>query len=164
MGRQAVLTGRGVNQGALAAVLVALVNRVHSQCVPAVNSGSAATFKTTVVPSGGIVFEINGVRYLKADLSAQVITGFNIPTTAAGQWLHLRVQLDKDGTVSILFSGPFATLAEAKENPPTRSVATATICSIILPPSFVPGTTALDVTNVTYIDGDPDLRAIDIPA
>lgn len=163
MARQAVVSGRGMNQGAVMAILVALVNRVASQVVPAVNAGSAATFKTTVVPSGGIVYRINSIRYLKADLSAQVITGFNIPNTAAAQFLHLRVELNTSGTVGILFSGPFASAAEALENPPTRSAAKATICSIIIPPSFTIGTTALDVTNVAFYDGDPDLRAIDIP-
>jgi hypothetical protein len=147
----------------MASVLIALVNRVHSQAVPAVNSGGAATFKTTVVPTGGIVFNINGIRYLKANLSAQVISGFNIPNTAASQWLHLRVELDTGGTVGILFSGPFANSAEALENPPTRSAAKVTLCSIIIPPSFTIGTTALDAANVTFYDGDPDLRAIDIP-
>lgn len=163
MARQAIVSGRGMNQGALAAVLIALVNRVKVQVVPAVNSGGAATFKTTVVPSGGIVFEINGVRYLKADLSAQVITGFNIPNTGVGQFLHLRVELNTTGTVGIVFSGPFPSAAEALENPPVRSSGKVTVCSITIPASFTIGTTALDASGVVFTDGDPDLRVIDIP-
>jgi hypothetical protein len=152
-----------MNQGALDVVLVALANSIEGQPVLAVNGGGQATFKTTVVPSGGIVFRLNGQKYLKADLSAQVLTGFNLATTAALQWACLRVELNKNGTVSIKQSGMFLGAAEAQANPPTRSAAMVTVGLIIQPPSFIPGTTALDAGDVDFIDGDPDLAFLNLP-
>ena len=158
----AKITGRGMNQGDLAKILVALVDRVTTQPVLAVNSGGATTFKSTVVPSGGIVFTINGVVYLKANLSAQVLTGFSLVSTGVGQFCLLRVELESDGTVGILQGGMFNSAAEAAAHPPTRSADKATIGTILLPASFVPGTTALDASGVVFTDGDLDLSALQL--
>lgn len=49
-------------------------NRCFSQAVLAINAASAATVKTTVVPSGGIVYTVDGRVFNKANLSAQVLT------------------------------------------------------------------------------------------
>ena len=158
----AKVTGRGVNQGDLVRLLVALQNAMMSSPTLAVNAGGAATFKTTVVPSGGIVFRINGVHHLKADLSAQVLTGFSLASTGVGQFCLLRVELDVDGTVGIVQGGMFSSAAEATAHPPARSADQATIGTILLPASFVPGTTALDASGVVFTDGDPDLSALQL--
>ena len=156
----AKVTGRGMNQGDLARILVALVDQVISQPVLAVEGASEATFKTTVVPSGGIVFKINGVPYLKANLSAQVLTGFGLVSTGVGEFCLLRVELNSAGTVGILQGGMFGSAALAAANPPTRSADKATIGTIRLPASFTIGTTALDAAGVVFTDGDPDLSAL----
>lgn len=158
----AKVSGRGMNQGDLAKVLVAVANRMMSSPTLAVNSGGAATFKTTVVPSGGIVFAINGVHYLKADLSAQVLTGFSLASTGVGEFSLLRIELNSSGTVGIVQGGIFNSAAEATAHPPVRSADKCTIGTILLPASFVPGTTALDASGVVFTDGDPDLSALNI--
>lgn len=155
----AKLTGRGMSQGDLIKALVALVDTMLSSPTLAVNGAAEATFKTTVVPSGGIVFRINGVHYVKADLAAQVLTGFSLASTGVGEFCLLRVELDVDGTVGIVQGGMFNSAAEAAAHPPTRSADKVTIGTILLPASFVPGTTALDVSGVVITDGDPDLSA-----
>lgn len=156
----AKLTGRGMSQGDMVKALVVLVDTMMSSPTLAVDSGGAATFKTTVVPSGGIVFRINGVHYLKANLSAQVLTGFNLASMGVGQFTLLRVELDSAGAVGIVQGGIFNSAAEASARPPSRSADKVTIGTILLPASFVPGTTALDAAGVVFTDGDPDLSAL----
>lgn len=156
----AKLSGRGMNQGDLSALLSALLDTMFSSPTLAVNSGGAATFKTTVVPSGGIVFRINDAHFLKANLSAQVLTGFSLASTGVGQFCLLRVELNTAGTVGILQGGMFNSAAEAAAHPPTRSANKVTIGTILLPASFVPGTTPLDTAGVVFTDGDPDLSLL----
>lgn len=156
------VTGRGINQGDLVKVLIALRDAVMSSPTLAVNGVAEATFKTTVVPSGGMVFRINGTHYLKADLAAQVLTGFSLASTGVGQFCLLRVELNTAGTVGILQGGMFGSAAEATAHPPARSASKATIGTILLPASFVPGTTALDAAGVVFTDGDPDLSALNL--
>ncbi len=160
MGRPAKLLWRGVNQGDLVKLLVALVDCVTTQPVLAVNAGGQATFKTTVVPAGGIIYRINGQPLAKANLSAQVLTGFGLVNTGVGQFCLLRVELNATGVVGILQGGMVATAAEAAQTAPTRSADKATIGTILLPPSFIIGTTALDAAGVVFTDGDPDLNAL----
>lgn len=159
-GRPAKVSGRGIDQGDLVRILVAFNNRLLNKPTLAVNSGGAATFKSTgnPVPAvAGIMFRVNGVPLTKADLSAQVLTGFGLVNTGVGQFCLLRVELNASGTVSIVQGGMYGSSAEAAASIPTRSADKCTIGTILLPASFTIGTTALDAAGVVFTDGDPDL-------
>jgi hypothetical protein len=158
-----------------AAIRSLVGNRCFSKAVLAINAGSALTVKTTVVPSGGIVFSSGGIQKLKADLSAvalavsaaqqQKISGQQtFYTQPANTTAYIVVALDSGGTPYAI-QGTYA--GQVKQSSPIDNLGTGDIPDVgdSLTPigyikvvtgatTFLPATDALDKASVTFTFAD----------
>jgi hypothetical protein len=158
------------------AIREAIGNRTFSQAVLASNGASGATVKTTVVPSGGIVYSIDGQVYKKANLSAQALTALaalqnpvtgqdGFYTQPDGKTVYYLFVINAAGTVYCIqgtyASQTFTAFRSAVGTGYVPDIATpatyATIGVMKIVTSggtFTPGTTNLDATGVTATFAD----------
>lgn len=150
-------------------------NRCFSKPVLAINAGGAATIKTTVVPAGGIVFTVDGVSKLKANLAAEVlatlaavqreITGLDgYYVQPIGKTVYYLVCLDAAGTVYTIqgtyvgqsFTPYSNRLGDGKMPCDIGSTLTPIgyIKVVTGSATFTPATTLLDAANITFTFGD----------
>jgi hypothetical protein len=144
-------------------------NHCYSRAVLAIESAGLATVKTTVVPTGGIVYSIDGITYLKANLSAEaltadatqqaIITGQStFYVQPDGKTVYYVVCLDSSGnerTIQGTYSGQTFTPFGPQTGDGSIPDVGDSLCPIAMMKiatsgaTFTPASTALDAAGVT---------------